>query len=552
MRALPIRTYLKHYLVHDVVDENSEQIVYHAEDFQRSQTVLLTEYFPLGIAKRVLHEDGAYRVEADLGKENDFNSRKDAFLAVSETLLHFEHTTLLSVTGLFEANGTLYRVSKMPKADSIQYYFSTNTKALDEETISTIGMSLLRVVAALKNRHLALCLKEENVFLDKSATVIVSSSAQIVLYTKVSDSEIIYALGTVLYMLMTGTSFKEGDTLSTDTYYSAELYAIVNSMVSVDVHTRPKTVAAVQNILQKRAHYPEPSDDALNVSNDVKRSTPSFIRYTVWGFVASIMLVVLYSDKKVVNIEEVGFFRNIQLQVAAYMGIGKAQSALAVVYEKGYGVKRDPENAALWQQKARLNNNNKSDELYYKYMTEGTAQQKQEAYNYFLNSAKHGDIYAQYAVGHMLAYGKGVDRAPDKAIVWFKKALKAGYIHANYELGRLYFYNESDLQDYAKSYEYFYEGAQQHDLGCEMGVGYMYEMGYGVKKDRAEAYEWYVKAAKRGHIVAQYNLANALEKGRGTSVDLNRAKYWYSMAAEQGYQSAKKRLQRWSTGVYRR
>lgn len=52
--------------------------------------------------------------------------------------------------------------------------------------------------------------------------------------------------------------------------------------------------------------------------------------------------------------------------------------------------------------------------------------------------AKQGVAQAQYNLGILYNYGKGVPRNYEKAFKWYKKAAKNGFPEAQYVLGRMY------------------------------------------------------------------------------------------------------------------
>jgi TPR repeat protein len=52
--------------------------------------------------------------------------------------------------------------------------------------------------------------------------------------------------------------------------------------------------------------------------------------------------------------------------------------------------------------------------------------------------ADHGDAPAQYRLGDMYAYGKGVTQDYALAMIWYQKAAEQGYAYAQYALGLMY------------------------------------------------------------------------------------------------------------------
>ena len=84
--------------------------------------------------------------------------------------------------------------------------------------------------------------------------------------------------------------------------------------------------------------------------------------------------------------------------------------------------------------------------------------------------AAQGDAAAQFNIGNMFDFGKGVAEDNAQAVYWYNKSAEQGNANAQYALG------------------------------------WMYENGEGVVKDLAMAFRWYKRSAERNHPAAQTNL----------------------------------------------
>lgn len=118
--------------------------------------------------------------------------------------------------------------------------------------------------------------------------------------------------------------------------------------------------------------------------------------------------------------------------------------------------------------------------------------------------AEQGDTNAEFFLGAMYQFGRGVPRDDAKAVKWFRKA------------------------------------AAQGDTGAQNHLGFMYKRGRGVPQDYAEAARWYRKAAEQGHIASQYFLGLSYSLGRGVPQDYVLAHMWMDLAASQGHHLAAK------------
>ena len=65
--------------------------------------------------------------------------------------------------------------------------------------------------------------------------------------------------------------------------------------------------------------------------------------------------------------------------------------------------------------------------------------------------ADQGDAIAQYNLGVMYDYGKGVLKDYQQAAKWYRKAADQGNALAQFSLGRMYAYGEGVLKDLTKA-----------------------------------------------------------------------------------------------------
>ena len=120
----------------------------------------------------------------------------------------------------------------------------------------------------------------------------------------------------------------------------------------------------------------------------------------------------------------------------------------------------------------------------------------------FQTLAERGNTIAQYYLGVMYDYGRGVPENDVEAARWFRVAAEQGFL------------------------------AAQNDLGL------MYVLGHGVPQDDDQALHWWQKAADKGFPAAQKNLGLMHRTGRGVPKDLVQALMWYKLAADGGNKEA--------------
>ena len=156
--------------------------------------------------------------------------------------------------------------------------------------------------------------------------------------------------------------------------------------------------------------------------------------------------------------------------------------------------------------------------------------------------AEQGDSVAQWYLGYMYEYGKGVEQDYVKAVEWYTKSAEQGDSDAQWYLGYMYYVGKGVEQDYVKAFEWYTKAAEQGDSGAQWSLGDMYEDGKGVKQDYAKAFEWYTKAAEQGDSGAQWCLGDMYEDGKGVEQDYAKAAEWYTKSAEQGDSTGQCRL----------
>ena len=197
----------------------------------------------------------------------------------------------------------------------------------------------------------------------------------------------------------------------------------------------------------------------------------------------------------------------------------------------------------------------------------GVATSDLEARKWYRRAAKAGHAKAQYRLGQIYQNGWGVGE-PDvvEAEKWFRLAAEAGHTDAQYELkkntelvsiqraaeagsveaqhalGFMYEYGEGVAQDDAEAAKWYRLAAEAGRIDAQHSLGYMYDEGIGVAEDDAEAVKWFRRAAEQGHTSSQNNLGFMYFSGEGVEQDVRLAYMWFVLAASQGNNTAKENL----------
>jgi uncharacterized protein len=143
------------------------------------------------------------------------------------------------------------------------------------------------------------------------------------------------------------------------------------------------------------------------------------------------------------------------------------------------------------------------------------------------------DPAAQTTLASCYDLGMHVQPNGRESIRLLAEAANQGYVPAEYELGRIYLYGRGVPADYAQALIWESKAAEQGDSRAQRDMAFLYERGFGVSADPIQAAEWNRKAAAQGNAEAQLQLAKALEDGLGVDKDAGEARKWYAKAANQ-------------------
>lgn len=164
----------------------------------------------------------------------------------------------------------------------------------------------------------------------------------------------------------------------------------------------------------------------------------------------------------------------------------------------------------------------------------GVTRNEKLAVHWYNKAALQGNSDGQVFLGLMYANGYGVTEDSAQAVSWYTKSAEQGNVLAQYLLGNMYNLGSGVTQDYVKSHEWYLKAAMQGDADAQHSVGYDYAFGQGVNKDYAEAIMWFQKSARQGNADGQSSLGFMYQIGFGVPQDYLKALEWYRKAAKQG------------------
>lgn len=182
-------------------------------------------------------------------------------------------------------------------------------------------------------------------------------------------------------------------------------------------------------------------------------------------------------------------------------GNAEAQRGLGILYENGWAVPRDENQAVDWYRKA----------------------------------SAQGDAQAEYRLGMRFVMGNSVlPHDVSQGLVLMQKAGEHGYIHSFSAIADFYRTGGYGIsEDTAIAISWYRRAADLGDAPSQGRLGWIYQYGRGVPEDVAQAISWYRKAADQGDFVSQNSLGQIYEYGDG-EVEMSKetARCWYQKVAQ--------------------
>ena len=114
------------------------------------------------------------------------------------------------------------------------------------------------------------------------------------------------------------------------------------------------------------------------------------------------------------------------------------------------------------------------------------------------NDAEQGDAEAQFKLGIVYDFGRGVPEDKLEAVKWYQKAAEQGNAYSQDSLGRMYLTGESIPRNYREAFNWVQRAAEQGYAQAQARIGSIYYFGNGVPEDYVKAYAWWNLAAAQG------------------------------------------------------
>ncbi len=190
-----------------------------------------------------------------------------------------------------------------------------------------------------------------------------------------------------------------------------------------------------------------------------------------------------------------------ELESLSKEGVPDALNMLGQMYENGWGVKKDLEQAeTLFKRGA---NQGHLDSV------NGLRRLKNAEYRKELQTveaqAKAGDATAQNRLGEMYEFGYGVERDPNQAYSWYQRAAEQKLVAAQHNIGRCYNFGTGVEQNFTEAELWYREAAQQGHMDAMFFLGTLYSNNHGLDHStdtNVIAYAWMHNSAQLGNATA--------------------------------------------------
>ena len=122
-------------------------------------------------------------------------------------------------------------------------------------------------------------------------------------------------------------------------------------------------------------------------------------------------------------------------------------------------------------------------------------------------SASLGHAFAQFNLGLLYKYGRGVEQSDLQAFIWFCKSANQGCSAAQNSVGELYEKGRGVLQNFNSAVEYYLKSAEQKNDRGQYNLGRMYASGQGIARDPVMAARLFRMSLDQGFKRARNDLA---------------------------------------------
>ena len=225
----------------------------------------------------------------------------------------------------------------------------------------------------------------------------------------------------------------------------------------------------------------------------------------------------------------------------AQQGDAAAQTLVAEMMMKGFGIKRDADAAAFWYGQAAERGDPAAMFQYALLLMSGrhVPHDKAKADDYMRRAAEAGNSSAQFNWAQLLVSDNPGEKGWKLALPFYEKAAEQGLADAQYAVAQLYVALKDVSEAKRAEARLWLERAAKAGFDtAQLDMGLWLVNGVGGPRDYEKGFEWLRIAAHRGNVVAQNKLAHLYINALGTRPDPVEAAKWYVLSRRAGLQDA--------------
>ena len=487
------------YRILKVLGQGGFGITYLAIQVRLDRKVAIKEFFMKDFCER--NETTSQVTLGTAGSRETVNSCRKKFLKEAKHIALLDHPNIIRIIDVFDENSTSYYVMEYIEGGSLSNKLGTTGLSMSEAT-----RYIFQVAEALKYIH-----KQNIAHLDiKPSNIMLNGNDEIVLIDFGVSKQYDFSTGEQTSVSPVGCSsgyapLEQYDPDGVKDFSpQTDIYSLGATYFKLLTGITPlKASGITKDFLQEKLKAKGVPTAVISIicksMEKLKENRFSDVSSFIEGLNSISLQVDDSSDKKNENIAN-------------------------KLYEEGTAVMPSQEEIDTWVRNVISGEYNTG--------------RYESALEHFTEYAKMGNARAQYYLGEMYSYGRGVFRDYAKAVEWYRKSAERGNARAQYSLGRMYENGRCVSKDYVKAVEWYLKAAEQGNYAAQCRLGNMYKEGGEISQAYAKVAERYLKSAEQGNSEAQYSLGRMYENGRCVSKDYVKAVEWYRKSAEQGNSKA--------------
>lgn len=221
----------------------------------------------------------------------------------------------------------------------------------------------------------------------------------------------------------------------------------------------------------------------------------------------------------------------------AQNGDASAQTLVAEMMSRGFGIARDDKTAAFWYEQAAKGGDSVAMFKYALLLMEGklVKRDKTLADDYMRRAAEAGNAEAEFNWAQILVSQSPGPAGLHSALPFYEKSAEKGIADAQYAVSQIYF-NLKDIpaDKKAKARDWLTRSAKAGFDTAQVDLGIWLINGTGGERNLEEGFRWLYGAAQRGNVVAQNKVAHLYIQALGTKPDPVEAAKWYVLSRRAG------------------